>query len=84
MNMTETEFTKQMNSFLLSSGIYQGRRGYWSFIRISYRFHKNTNMKKEKEDAKTNYRLFYKILASLRIRGKYNEYTKLLYGDKDE
>lgn len=37
-------------------------------------------MKMENEGVKTNYRLFYKLLASLRIRGKYNEYIKLLYG----
>ena len=80
MIMTETEFTERLNTLLLSCGISQGKRGYWSFIRISYRFYKNSNMKMENEGVKTNYRLFYKLLASLRIRGKYNEYIKLLYG----
>ena len=78
--MTATEFYEKMNDWLLSCGISQSRRGYNAFIRISYRKYMNPDMKMISDGGKTNFKPFYKILASLRLRGKMNEYTDLIYG----
>lgn len=76
--MTATEFYKKMNDLLLSYGISQSRRGYNAFIRISYRKYMNPNMKLRSDGGKTDFKSFYKIIASLRIRGKMNEYMDFI------
>lgn len=77
--MEQNEFYIKMNDFLQQCGINR-RNGYETFIRLSYRKYKNPTMKIAPNHKRPIGRNFYKIIAALRGRGKYNEYFALISG----
>lgn len=83
--MTKTEFYIGLNDLLKSWGIDEMRRGYNAFIRISYHKYTNPQMKMEKtRKDDLGYKSFHKILASVKARGKYPEYSKFVLGKSNE
>lgn len=75
--MTQTDFYLKLNDFLQENGIVRCN-GYERFVRLSYRKHKNPQMKWINDG--TNYKPLYKILGKIRLRGVFNEYERLVKG----